>query len=259
MAAATVPRISSEGAVNWLRSEFTAGSYPLYWDEFKQIPSAFPPTNEQKTIADFLDTHAAMTRQLVRAKRRLIALLNEQKQAIIHEAVTRGLDANVRLKPSGIDWLGDVPEHWGKVRLGSRIQIVNGYPFDSMRFSHTTGEPLVRLRNIFCDKTEVRYDGVDVSEASIDFGDVLVGMDGDFNVAIWQGGPAFLNQRVCCLRPAWFNPPRVCGLSASASFEVDQRSDLLDYCQASLVLRYPATTTLLARYTRTTRDRQFDH
>ena len=50
--------------------------------------------------------------RLIRAKRRLIELLNEQKQAIIHQAVTRGLDPNVRLKPSGIDWLGDVPEHW---------------------------------------------------------------------------------------------------------------------------------------------------
>jgi type I restriction enzyme S subunit len=49
--------------------------------------------------------------RLIRAKRRLIELLNEQKQAIIHQAVTRSLKPNVHLKPSGIDWLGDVPEH----------------------------------------------------------------------------------------------------------------------------------------------------
>jgi type I restriction enzyme S subunit len=97
----------------------------LYWDEFKQMPAAFPPTNEQKTIADFLDANAAMTRQLVRTKRRLIELLNEQKQAIIHEAVTRGLDANVRFKPSGIDWLGEVPEHWKQRRLKFLVRNVN--------------------------------------------------------------------------------------------------------------------------------------
>jgi type I restriction enzyme S subunit len=89
----------------------------LYWDEFKQIPSAFPPTNEQKTIADFLDGNAKMIRRLVSAKGQLIALLNEQKQAIIHRAVTRGLDPNVHLKPSGITWFGDVPEHWEVKKL----------------------------------------------------------------------------------------------------------------------------------------------
>ena len=51
-------------------------------------------------------------RRYIRAKQKLIKLLEEQKQAIIHRAVTRGLDPNVRLKPSGVDWLGDVPEHW---------------------------------------------------------------------------------------------------------------------------------------------------
>ena len=58
-------------------------------------------------------------RRYIRAKQKLIALLNEQKQAIIHQAVTRGLDPNVRLKPSGVAWLGDVPEHWEVIRLKS--------------------------------------------------------------------------------------------------------------------------------------------
>ena len=58
-------------------------------------------------------THAdGRIRRYIATKRRLIALLNEQKQAIIDRAVTRGLDSNVRLKPSGVEWLGDVPEHW---------------------------------------------------------------------------------------------------------------------------------------------------
>ena len=56
-------------------------------------------------------------RRYIRAKQKLIKLLNEQKQAIIHQAVTRGLNPNVRLKPSGVDWLGDVPEHWKIARL----------------------------------------------------------------------------------------------------------------------------------------------
>ncbi len=51
-------------------------------------------------------------RRYVAAKRKLIALLEEEKQAVVNRAVTRGLDPNVRLKPSGVEWLGEVPEHW---------------------------------------------------------------------------------------------------------------------------------------------------
>jgi Restriction endonuclease S subunits len=84
----------------------------LYWDEFKQMPSAFPPTEEQIRIADFLDAHGRLTARLIRNKRRLIGLLNEQKQAIINRAVTRGLNPDAPMKPTGIDWMSEVPAHW---------------------------------------------------------------------------------------------------------------------------------------------------
>ncbi|ESR26266.1 restriction endonuclease subunit S [Lutibaculum baratangense] len=84
----------------------------LYWDEFKQMPSAFPPTEEQTRIADFLDDHGRRTTRLIRNKRRLIGLLNEQKQAIINRAVTRGLNPDAPMKSTGIDWMPEVPAHW---------------------------------------------------------------------------------------------------------------------------------------------------
>ena len=84
----------------------------LYWDEFKQMPSAFPPTEEQARIADYLDAHGRLTARLIRNKRRLIGLLNEQKQAIINRAVTRGLNPAAPMKPTGIDWMPEVPAHW---------------------------------------------------------------------------------------------------------------------------------------------------
>ena len=71
-----------------------------------------PPLPEQAAIVRFLDHADRRIRRYIRAKQKLIKLLEEQKQAIIHRAVTRGLDPNVRLKPSGVEWLGDVPEHW---------------------------------------------------------------------------------------------------------------------------------------------------
>ena len=72
-----------------------------------------PPRTEQDQIVRYLDHQLAKINKFIKAKKKLIAVLKEQKQAIINEAVTRGLDPNVKMKASGIEWLGDVPEHWG--------------------------------------------------------------------------------------------------------------------------------------------------
>jgi type I restriction enzyme S subunit len=79
-----------------------------------------PPLPEQAAIVRYIDHVDRRVRRLVRAKRKLIALLTEQKQAIIHRAVTRGLDPDVPLKDSGVEWLGEVPEHW-EVRRNGRL------------------------------------------------------------------------------------------------------------------------------------------
>ncbi len=84
-----------------------------------------PPPAEQAAIVRFLDYADRRIRRYIAAKQKLIKLLEEQKQAIIHRAVTRGLDPNVRLKPSGVEWLGDVPEHW-KVRKLRQCGSISG-------------------------------------------------------------------------------------------------------------------------------------
>jgi type I restriction enzyme S subunit len=71
-----------------------------------------PPREEQGQIVRFLDWKLAKINKLIRAKKRQIALLNEQKQVIINNAVTKGLDPNVPMKDSGIEWIGPIPEHW---------------------------------------------------------------------------------------------------------------------------------------------------
>lgn len=76
-----------------------------------------PPLPEQSSIIRYLDHATENIRRYISAKERLINLLEEQRQAIIHRVVTRGLDLNVRLKPSGVEWLGDVPAHWEVRRL----------------------------------------------------------------------------------------------------------------------------------------------
>ena len=103
-------------------------------------------------------------------------------------------------KPSGIDWLGEVPEHWEIVRIREHAALLNGFPFDSDLFGTSDGIPLVRIRDILSTDTTVIWTGDPVPSAMIGNSDILIGMDGDFNVAWWKGGPALLNQRVCCLR-----------------------------------------------------------
>jgi type I restriction enzyme S subunit len=89
-----------------------SGFNRLYTDRFGQIPIPLPPSDEQAAIVRFLDWANGRLERAIRAKRRVIALLTEQKQAIIHRAVTRGIDPSVPLKDSGVPWLGEIPAHW---------------------------------------------------------------------------------------------------------------------------------------------------
>lgn len=90
--------------------------YGLGHGAIKDVSVPIPPPDEQTAIVRFLDHANRKIDSFIRAKRKLIGLLNEQKQAIIHRAVTRGLHPDGPLKPSGIPWLGDIPNHWGILR-----------------------------------------------------------------------------------------------------------------------------------------------
>lgn len=95
----------------------TSDQWSLRSTDFKCIYCPVPPPNEQDQIVRFIRHIDHRVNKLIKAKKRLIELLNEQKQAIIHEAVTKGLDPDVPLKDSGIEWLGRIPEHWEEVRI----------------------------------------------------------------------------------------------------------------------------------------------
>ena len=89
----------------------------IYGNQLKYLILALPPVTEQIAIVSFLDHVDRRIRRYIRAKQKLIALLEEQKQAIIHQAVTGGIDVRTgrpypAYKPSGVEWLGDIPEHW---------------------------------------------------------------------------------------------------------------------------------------------------
>ena len=95
-------------------------------EAFLGAPFPLPPSQEQAAIVRFLDHADRRIRRYIRAKEKLITLLEEQKKALIHRAVTGGLDPNVRLKPSGVEWLGDVPKHWEVNKVTRLFSIGSG-------------------------------------------------------------------------------------------------------------------------------------
>jgi type I restriction enzyme, S subunit len=182
----------------------------LYWDQFKQIFSPCPPTAEQAAIVRFLDWANGRLERAIRAKRKVIALLNEQKQAIVHRAVTRGLDPTVRFKPSRVEWLGDVPEHWEVSRAGTVCEFISAKAHE--QFVEPDGEHIcVTARFVSTDGRSYRRCTKNLSPASR--GDVLMVMSdlprGRALARAYLINDArsyAVNQRVCILRPVRVNP-----------------------------------------------------
>jgi len=170
----------------------TSDMWSLRPEHFKMIYTTRPPREEQDAIVRFLDHANRRIERYIRAKKKLIALLNEQKQAIIHHAVTRGLDPNVRLKPSGIPWLGDISKHWELTKLKHLSpQITVGIVIQPARLYVPKGVPCLRSLNI-SRGTIMTKDLVFISEEShransksrLSEGDVVIVRTGRTGVAV---------------------------------------------------------------------------
>lgn len=107
----------------------------------------FPPLEEQSLIAAFLDKKTALIDEAISIKEKQINLLKERKQIIIQQAVTQGLDPNVPMKDSGVDWIGKVPAHWEVKRIKHAGKIINGYAFPSDAFIQE-GARVMKISNI---------------------------------------------------------------------------------------------------------------
>ena len=104
--------------VDFKRHHRIGGTVPsINESEVGNIPIAYPTTSEQTQIAVFLDRKTGQIDQLIRIKERRIELLQEQRTTLINQAVTKGLDPNVEMKPSGVEWIGEIPKHWTVTRL----------------------------------------------------------------------------------------------------------------------------------------------
>ena len=132
----------------------------LYWQDFKRMTSPVPPVEEQRHITRFLDTVGSRVQRFVRNKRRLIELLKEQKQNVINQAVTRGLDPKVNFKPSGVEWIGEIPEHWEVRRLKFLARIRNGQDYKDVEAE--SGYPVMGSGGQFAYASAFMYEGESV-------------------------------------------------------------------------------------------------
>lgn len=151
----------------------------LYPESFGRLYVGFPPMKEQTTIAAFLDHETARIDALIEEQQRLIALLKEKRQAVISHAVTKGLDPNMPMKDSGVEWLGDVPAHWEVCKLSHVTDSRCDGPFGSaLKSSHYTDEGVrvIRLQNIkygTFNNSDAAYIDEDYYKNSIDKSDVI--------------------------------------------------------------------------------------
>ena len=183
-------------------------------EEFLRAPFPLPPLDEQRAIVRYFDYVDRRIQRYISAKRKLIALLEEERQAIVNRAVTRGLDPNVRLKPSGVDWLGDVPEHWEVRRLGYlATKFGSGItPRGGATIYQESGVPFLRSQNVHFGGIRMRYVAriaptlhKDLAGSHVQPGDVLLNITGA-SIGRVCAVPADLaeanvNQHVCIIRP----------------------------------------------------------
>jgi type I restriction enzyme S subunit len=167
---------------------------------------AFPPLSEQAAIVRSLDHIDRLIRRYIQAKQKLIKLLQEQKQAGIHRAISCGLDPSVSLKPSGAESLGEVPEHWKRMRLKHIAAVQTGITLGKIYQSEKLEErPYLRVANVqdgYLNLNEVKTIRVPQHEAAsceLVSGDVLMTEGGDIDKLgrgyIWQGEiPGCLHQ-----------------------------------------------------------------
>ncbi len=183
-------------------------------ESFFDMPILLPPSEDRKAIVRSIRHLDHRVNRLIKAKRKLIEALNEQKQAIIHRAVTRGLDPTVPLKPSGIPWLGDLPQHWEGLQVRRLVSFVtsgsrgwaNYYSDDGLIFLQSGNLGRSMSLNLSYIQHVHPPDGAEGERTLVKKNDVLVCVTGALtgNVAIVDlelPAAAFVNQHVALVRP----------------------------------------------------------
>lgn len=187
------------------------GGQPNLSQEFlKSIRVPIPSLHEQRYIAAFLDRETAKIDALVAKKERLIELLQEKRAALITQAVTKGLDLDVKMKHSGVEWLGKIPATWKVAPVYTRYKVALGKMLDAKRISGNYLGQYVRNIDVQWDSVnthdlpQMDFNPEERDRYKLEAGDLLVCEGGDVGrTAIWEGsvGDCFYQKALHRVRP----------------------------------------------------------
>jgi len=184
----------------------------MKYGDIKRMPLVIPTKAEQLSIATFLDRETAKIDALIAEQQRLIELLQEKRQAVISHAVTKGLNPDVPMKDSGVEWLGEVPEHWSVVEARREIDFLTSGSRGWAEFYSDNGYLFLRIGNLTRDSIDLDLediqrvsppDGAEGARTEVKEGDVL------FSITAYLGSVAvvpealeraYVSQHVCLAR-----------------------------------------------------------
>lgn len=182
--------------------------------EMSEIFLTFPPVEEQQQIANFLDKTTAKIDTLIEKQTKLIEILKEKRQAVISHAVTKGINPNAKMKDSGVEWLGEIPEHWEipKIKYIAKTDS-GGTPTSSMREEYYTNGMYPWIRTTDLNNSELFTTPIKITQRAImdtacniiKEGSVLIGMYGGAGTIGKHSLLRFtatINQAVCSITPS---------------------------------------------------------
>lgn len=173
----------------------------------------FPPNKEQQSIATYLDKKCGEIDELITLQEEMITKLQSYKQSVITEAVTKGLNKNVPLKDSGIEWMGEIPEHWNIYQLKRCSKFINGYAFNSNHFNKDKGIPVIRIGDIKYEQISFEnivyvQENYELEKFIVHKNDILIAMSGATvgKIGIYSSDDkVYINQRVGIIRATQYN------------------------------------------------------
>lgn len=208
--------------------------------QVSDYPLPVPPLSEQLAIANFLDRETARVDELVAAKQRVLDLLAEKRKAIIATAVTRGLDPNVKLRDSGVPWLGEIPEYWHCTQLRRFMQFITSGSRGWADHYSSSGSLFLRIGNLRRDSVQLDLSdiqhveppkGTEGERTRVLLGDLLFSITaylGSIAVIDSDIGDAYVSQHVALVR-------------------LDRLHELLPHYAAFAVLSHVGQAQLVAR------------
>ena len=124
------------------------GQWELHYHDFKKIPALYPPLEEQQLISRYLDKKTNQIDSLIQKIQKKVELLKEQKNFLINHSITKGLDPNLEMKESGVEWIGNIPKNWDITKIKNVSLILNGFAFNSEDFNIDYDIPVIRIGDI---------------------------------------------------------------------------------------------------------------